>query len=501
MEELTRKAMEWLDWRYSAGVAEGRYRGHEPVFGVGCEYTEPNHALRLARTYSLFRRLGQMQFETLLDVGGSEGYHASLARKLFAAQVVTSDLSVEANRRARELFDLPGVASDAHWLPYADESFEVVLCCEVLEHVADPVAVMCEVFRVARRYAVFSTEQTVGLARVREILLALAGRPHPHGELHWFLPSDFETALGGRLTCERQAVLTDRGAELMAAHQEASEEEVRALVFAMTRLNSSAGPDHGLIAIRAKGEAPLLDTSHPGDEALLEAILTHRVAPGQVAPPEPDRLDPFLQSRLACPLCLTALPAAATGLDCPTCGRRFKVEHGLPRMHLDPGPTEPEAARAHRWPWLTEEGRKLRAMFTAPRIADNRLLCYVLCLELGLLGWRQEASAPALDYLNSEEVRWALLAPLLGEELEHDKPELARPWWDELPATEIEREAMRQLGKNLLKLKTYGDGLSRQITELTWRNEELSQQLGRIYSRWPVRAMLWLKRLLMGKKR
>ena len=286
----------------------------------------------------------------------------------------------------------------------------------------------------------------------------------------------------------------------MAAHQEASEEEVRALVFAMTRLNSSAGPEHGLIAIRAKGEAPVLDTSHPGDEALLDAILTHKVAPGQATPQEPEGLDPFLQSRLACPLCLTPLRAVAR-LDCPTCGRRFEMEHGIPRMHLDPGPADPEAVRARRWPWLTEEGRKLRAMFTAPRIADNHLLCYVLCLELGLLGWRQEAPAPALDYLNSEEVHRALLAPSPGEELERDKPALARPWWDELPASETEREAMRQLGKNLLKLKTYGDGLSRQITELTWRNEELSQQLGRIYSRWPVRAMLWLKRLLMGKKR
>ncbi len=101
MDEQTREAMEWLDRRYRVGVAEGRYRAHEPIYGVGCSYSEQNHAVRLARTFAIMRRLKQMQFETLLDVGGSEGYHASLVRKLFPAQVVTSDLSVEANRRAR----------------------------------------------------------------------------------------------------------------------------------------------------------------------------------------------------------------------------------------------------------------------------------------------------------------------------------------------------------------------------------------------------------------
>ena len=45
----------------------------------------------------------------------------------------------------------PDVQSDAAWLPFVDESFDAVVCSELLEHVPDPPSVLKEAFRVLRR--------------------------------------------------------------------------------------------------------------------------------------------------------------------------------------------------------------------------------------------------------------------------------------------------------------------------------------------------------------
>lgn len=42
-------------------------------------------------------------------------------------------------------------------LPFADDSFDVVVCCEVLEHLEDPSAGLAELARVARRRVLIST--------------------------------------------------------------------------------------------------------------------------------------------------------------------------------------------------------------------------------------------------------------------------------------------------------------------------------------------------------
>ncbi len=42
-------------------------------------------------------------------------------------------------------------------LPYPDASFDLVLCCEVLEHLADPAAGLAELARVSARHVLLST--------------------------------------------------------------------------------------------------------------------------------------------------------------------------------------------------------------------------------------------------------------------------------------------------------------------------------------------------------
>ena len=122
MDQHTSAAKNWLDRRYSRG-ADGRYKAHQPIRGLSTEFAEPNALVRLARTFKLLEWIHALKFESVLDIGGGEGYLSALVRDLFEPKVVTTcDLSVEANLRAWELFGIGGVSADASRLPFADGS-------------------------------------------------------------------------------------------------------------------------------------------------------------------------------------------------------------------------------------------------------------------------------------------------------------------------------------------------------------------------------------------
>jgi len=50
---------------------------------------------------------------------------------------------------------LPDIVLDAHYLPLSSNSFDSVLCCEVLEHVQKPALCISEVLRVLKPQGVF----------------------------------------------------------------------------------------------------------------------------------------------------------------------------------------------------------------------------------------------------------------------------------------------------------------------------------------------------------
>src|SRR5690349_2353540 len=114
MNHHTIAAKAWLDRRYSR-KAGGDYLAHQPIYGIATGSAEPNAVLRFARSYHLIERLHSLDFDSVLDVGGGEGYLAALIRDLFGVKVAhCSDLSAEACRRAGEIFDVQGVGADAN---------------------------------------------------------------------------------------------------------------------------------------------------------------------------------------------------------------------------------------------------------------------------------------------------------------------------------------------------------------------------------------------------
>ncbi|BGP46340.1 hypothetical protein JCM10450v2_002182 [Rhodotorula kratochvilovae] len=103
--------------------------------------------------------------DTLLDIGCGPGtITASFAPYVASVTGVehpaASSVLGDARRDARELGledKVSYIEADAAALPFADNSFDVVYCNQVLQHVPAPVAVLREMRRVARRL-VFARE-------------------------------------------------------------------------------------------------------------------------------------------------------------------------------------------------------------------------------------------------------------------------------------------------------------------------------------------------------
>ena len=85
----------------------------------------------------------------VLEIGVGEGHVMSRVRERFpGVPVVGVDLpSVELSDEWREK-GLPCMFGDATTLPFADDSFDLVLAIEVLEHVSGPDAALAELSRV-----------------------------------------------------------------------------------------------------------------------------------------------------------------------------------------------------------------------------------------------------------------------------------------------------------------------------------------------------------------
>lgn len=94
----------------------------------------------------------------LLEVGCGEGFVSGwLKARINAEQVCGADLSAPMLGDARRQY--PGVlfaVANAYSLPFADGSFDLVLCLEMLEHLDRPQDALREVRRVSKRLFIAS---------------------------------------------------------------------------------------------------------------------------------------------------------------------------------------------------------------------------------------------------------------------------------------------------------------------------------------------------------
>jgi len=95
---------------------------------------------------------------SILDAGCGEGFTLDVLRKKFPSAFLQGvDISEPALQMARDQFPCLNVSSgDIHQLPFLDQAFELVVCTEVLEHLAQPASALKELCRVSKRYVLLS---------------------------------------------------------------------------------------------------------------------------------------------------------------------------------------------------------------------------------------------------------------------------------------------------------------------------------------------------------
>ncbi|MBU1087968.1 MAG: class I SAM-dependent methyltransferase [Candidatus Omnitrophica bacterium] len=107
---------------------------------------------------NLLQIIGSLKPEIILDAGCGEGFTlARLKKESIGKHLEGIDSSLNAISLGKKNYpSLSLKQSDIYNLPYNDNSFDLVICSEVLEHLEHPAKALAEIVRVSKKYCILS---------------------------------------------------------------------------------------------------------------------------------------------------------------------------------------------------------------------------------------------------------------------------------------------------------------------------------------------------------
>jgi hypothetical protein len=330
----------------------------------------------LVRKLRMLRWLDRMRFDSFIDVASGWENFPAIVRRRYGVPSYGSDLNHALNHPVD--MALGGkvdhaVTLNLASLPFADGAFDAVVCSEVLEHLVCPVEAVSELMRVARRYLIVTSLETLAADRFRRWIseMRLDVRV-PHVERNFLVAAEVEALFGAGSRHENLLHLPSMpGGGAGGDEAVTGLADLEALVAALVRAVSTTahGPGGlGLLVVKLQPGVPLAERRPGADEELARLVIAEaarferhahdvlvtcaRHKLGWEEPPADPALDrpvaDELRARLRCPDCRAAGFAArgGPGLVCSGCGASFRSEYGVPILYPTlgdaAGPSEAE---------------------------------------------------------------------------------------------------------------------------------------------------------------
>jgi ubiquinone/menaquinone biosynthesis C-methylase UbiE len=112
----------------------------DPMSAVSASFWEHAYRYRFATQYVRDKRV--------LDIASGEGYGTAVLGRAGSRSVVGIDISQDICSRARDKYEARFCAGDAHTIPLADHSVDVIISFETIEHILRPDIFLDECVRV-----------------------------------------------------------------------------------------------------------------------------------------------------------------------------------------------------------------------------------------------------------------------------------------------------------------------------------------------------------------
>lgn len=356
VEERTRH---WLESNYLSAIANLHDAAHGVYDGNGQpQRLNRYHFQEVQRKLKIFRWLDRLQFSSFIDIGSGFDQYPNLVRERYRVPAYYSDFAHSMNLPygGAEYGKLDNaITLNIVRLPFADNTFDVVMSSEVLEHLVRPIDAIAELLRVTRKYLIMTSLEALSTNRWQRWLSHMrVDVTQPHVERNFFLLHELEATFG-TAGWHHENLFYDNTLPASSFEPVAVQEAAYAAIrdadqFAKALSAAVAVNDHrpgsmGILTVKAKaGGEPqpagdpeplarwLIDRTAAGQRAGFR--LVERIRNGTAAFAAADRpISSQLLALLRCPDCRGPLEPEGSGARCQRNGTIFKGEFGVPIMY------------------------------------------------------------------------------------------------------------------------------------------------------------------------